>query len=511
MIRRRCCEPGRRWTFPLDALAPAEAARLVVATPVIQFRHPLMRAAIYQGASLADRRRVHRALADVLDAEGDADRRAWHAAEAVLGPDEAVAAQLERSAERARRRSGIAAESAYLQRAADLTPAPRDRVRLLLDAARAAQIAGSWTQAEALLTRAEPLLEDARQSADLLRLRAALHPDLGSPAGAVEMMLDAARALEPLDVRAARDVLLELLHTCLLTDPVGGSVTAYDIARAIRDGPRPADGGDELTELVLDAFATRLVGDYREAVPRLRAVVAALASGPEPDGRLEWTGFANVAAAEVWDEDARRTILEHTARRQREQGALHPLRLTLISLGSALIGAGRLKDAEACYHESTELTLAIGRDPRIARRMNSELLAWQGRDEEMRAAVQSAVDEGCRRRLRQTGVQRDASDHRALSWARATMRLRARRPGAATRMTFLCSATGRYRTSWRPQPASATTTSQHPHWNDSKNARRPRPTRGDLVCWHAHERCSPTTSTPNSASGKPSACSNAPR
>ena len=383
---------GASLDIPAHALAPAEAARLVVTTPVIQFRHPLMRAATYQGASLADRRRVHRALADVLDAEGDADRRAWHAAEAVLGPDEAVAAELERSAERARRRSGFATESAYLARAADLTAAPTDRVRLLLEAARAAQIAGSWTQAEALLTRAEPLLEDARQSADLLRLRAALHPDLGSPAGAVEMMLDAARALEPLDVRAARDVLLELLHTCLLTDPVGGSVTAYDIARAIRDGPRPADGGDELTELVLDAFATRLVGDYREAVPRLRAVVAALASGPEPDGRLEWTGFANVAAAEVWDEDARRTILEHTARRQREQGALHPLRLTLISLGSALVGAGRLKDAEACYHESTELTLAIGRDPRIARRMNSELLAWQGRDEETRAAVQSAVD-----------------------------------------------------------------------------------------------------------------------
>ena len=91
-------------------------------TPVIQFRHPLMRAAIYHGASLTDRRDVHRALADVLEAEGDADRRAWHAAEAVLGPDEAVAAELERSAERARRRSGFVAESAYFQRAADLTP-----------------------------------------------------------------------------------------------------------------------------------------------------------------------------------------------------------------------------------------------------------------------------------------------------------------------------------------------------------------------------------------------------
>ncbi len=246
---------GALLDIPADALTPAEAAGLVTAKPVVEFRHPLMRAAIYHGATLADRRRAHRAWAEILDGEGDVDRRAWHAAEAVLGPDEAVAAQLERAAERARRRSGYAAESAYLQRAADLAPAPPERVRLLLDAARAAEIAGSLAQADMLLTRAQPLLKDARQSADVLRLRAALLTDLGTPAGAVGMMLDAAGALEPLDVRAARDVMLEALHTSLHTDPLGESVTVRDVARAIVDGPRPSDGGDELTELVLDAFA----------------------------------------------------------------------------------------------------------------------------------------------------------------------------------------------------------------------------------------------------------------
>ena len=259
---------GASLDIPADALTPAEAAGLVAAKPVVEFRHPLMRSAIYHGAPLADRRRAHRAWAEILDGEGDADRRAWHAAEAVLGPDEAVAAQLERSAERARRRNGFAAESAYLQRAAELTPAPHDQVRLLLDAARAAEIAGSWTQADALLTRVQPMLEDERQSADMLRLRASLRTDLGRSAGAVAMMLDVARAFESLDVGRARDVLLEALHVSFITDPVGGSVTVRDVARAIRDGPRPSDGGDELTELVLDAFATRLIGDYREAVPR---------------------------------------------------------------------------------------------------------------------------------------------------------------------------------------------------------------------------------------------------
>ena len=128
-------------------------------------------------------------------------------------------------------------------------------------------------------------------------------------------------------------MLLEALHTSLHTDPLGESVTVRDVARAIVGGPRPSDGGDELTELVLDAFATRLIGDYQEAVPRLRAVLAALASGAEPDGRRQWSMFAYYAAVDLWDDDARRVIMERTARREREQGALHPLRVTLLVAG----------------------------------------------------------------------------------------------------------------------------------------------------------------------------------
>ena len=81
------------------------------------------------------------------------------------------------------------------------------------------------------------MVEDARQSADVLRLRAALRYDLGSPAGAVAMMLEAAETLERVDVAAARDVMLEALHISLMTDPLGGSVTALDVARAIQSGP----------------------------------------------------------------------------------------------------------------------------------------------------------------------------------------------------------------------------------------------------------------------------------
>lgn len=177
----------------------------------------------------------------------------------------------------------------------------------------------------------------------------------------------------------------------LIADPLGGSVTAVDLARAIQTGPRPEAGGSELTELVLDGFAMRLTGDVVGAVPKLQAVAHALRLGQEPDDRRLWPWFGFAAALEVWDDEAGSAILERMARRQRAQGALSPLRLTLIALGTTLIAAGRFVDAEACYDEAAELAIAVGLDPALFNRLNGELLAWQGKSEEARANVGIAM------------------------------------------------------------------------------------------------------------------------
>ena len=138
-----------------EAATPAAEAGLLEFGARVRFRHPLVRSAAYRSASLQERQDVHRALAEATDPEIDPDRRAWHRAQATPGPDEDVAAELERSAGRAQARGGLAAAAAFLERAAMLTPEPARRAQRLLAAARAKRDAGALDAALGLLVAVE--------------------------------------------------------------------------------------------------------------------------------------------------------------------------------------------------------------------------------------------------------------------------------------------------------------------------------------------------------------------
>ena len=131
---------------PAD-LEPAERAGLVTVEgtagdTVVRFRHPLVRAAAYHDAPFGRRLAAHAALAGAYDTPDQADRHAWHRAAAAVEPDEAVAAELEQAAERARRRGGFAAIASAYERAAQLSVAEPARVRRTCAAAVAARDAG---------------------------------------------------------------------------------------------------------------------------------------------------------------------------------------------------------------------------------------------------------------------------------------------------------------------------------------------------------------------------------
>ncbi|GIH92925.1 AAA family ATPase [Planobispora siamensis] len=183
----------RAGVSPAD-LEPAERARLITVDDAgAAFRHPLIRAAAYRNAPLARRLAAHRALARALDGEEDADRRAWHLAAATAAPDEEVAAELERAAERARTRTGHAAVAAAYERAAELTPDPARRSARLAAAAVAAGDAGLMRRANALAAEVSGDLDDPATIAHLTQARAHLEFERGTPAAAGRIIADGAR------------------------------------------------------------------------------------------------------------------------------------------------------------------------------------------------------------------------------------------------------------------------------------------------------------------------------
>ena len=174
----------------------------------VRFRHPLARSAVYRSASLSDRQQLHAALAEVTDPQADPDRRAWHRAQAAGGPDEEVAAELERSAGRAQARGGLAAAAAFLEWSVLLTADPARHAERTLAAAQASMQAGAFAKALELLATAEdgPFDEFQHVRVDLLRAHVAFASGLGSDAPS--LLLKAARQLEPFDLDLARETYL---------------------------------------------------------------------------------------------------------------------------------------------------------------------------------------------------------------------------------------------------------------------------------------------------------------
>jgi hypothetical protein len=189
--------------IPVQAAAPAVEAGLVEFGPRVRFRHPLVRSAAYQSALSPGRQEAHAALAAVTDPQADPDRSAWHRAQATVGPDEEVAAELERSAGRAQARGGLAAAAAFLERSVTLTVDPVRRTERTLAAAQASLRAGSFGKARELLAVAEAgqLDELASARVDLLRGQIAFASGLGSDAP--PLLLKAAKRLEPLSADLA--------------------------------------------------------------------------------------------------------------------------------------------------------------------------------------------------------------------------------------------------------------------------------------------------------------------
>jgi hypothetical protein len=257
-----------------DAGRAAEEAGLIELGIRVRFRHPLMRSAAYRAAHFRDRQEVHRALAEAIDPATDPDRRAWHRAQAASGPDEALAAELERSADRAQARGGAAAAAAFLARAAELTPDPAGRGSRAVAAAQAKFDAGASDAALELLATAElaPLDELERARLERLRAEIAFARTRGSDAPA--LLLAAARRLEPLDAAMARETHLEAMAAAMYAGRLSDKPGVREAAEAAKRAPA-APHAPSATDLLLEGLATRFTEGYAVGVSPLRRALDA--------------------------------------------------------------------------------------------------------------------------------------------------------------------------------------------------------------------------------------------
>ena len=359
-----------------EAAAPAEAAGLLEIDTRVRFCHPLARSAVYRATTPPDHRRAHGALAAATDPQTNPDRRAWHRAQAVLGTDEEAAAELERSADRARARGGQAAAAAFLQRAAALTPDHATRARRMLGAARAKHEAGASDSALDLLTTAplEPLDSLQRAHLDLLRAQIAFHLTRGTEVPG--MLMDAAKALAPLDAALSRETYLHALDAAI----INGGGDAARIAEAALAAPAPGTPTRPV-DLLLDGLTTTLSKGSAAGVPGLRLALEAFRDGPQAESvqcsqsdRWLWLAARNAVA--ILDDELLHVLASRNVQLAREAGALATLPAALNFLSITSVLTGDLARADELATEATVITQATGGVP--LRHARVILHAWRG-------------------------------------------------------------------------------------------------------------------------------------
>jgi DNA-binding CsgD family transcriptional regulator len=369
---------GFRLGLSLDDLAPAEAEGLVRLGSHVAFRHPLVRSAIYRSAPAADRQAVHAALAEVTDPGHDQDRRAWHRAQATFGPDEAAAADLEQSPNRALGRGGPAAAAAFLERAAALSPEPGERARRNLAAAQPRYDSGASREAARLLAaaRAGPL--DDLQRARVDQLAARIATISGAVGDAPRLLLGAAARLAPRDAGLARRAYLDAFMSALVTGGSGGT-SWHEVGRAARGAP-PPPGPPGADDLLLDGLTAQAIEGYQAGLQALREALRILGEGPEgipSTATVSILWLACRVAMNLWDDRSFVAITGRLVAAARATGAIQELPGAFGMAATASLLTGDLT-AAAAYIEQLDAGLAVTVSvPALHGRL--ALAAWQGR------------------------------------------------------------------------------------------------------------------------------------
>ncbi|MCH5676584.1 helix-turn-helix transcriptional regulator [Streptomyces gilvus] len=371
------------------AVQPAIAAGILSRDTPTAFRHPLIRSTLYAGAEPGELRRAHAALAAVCDPVRDADRRAWHRAEAAETTDDGVADDLEAASQRARSRGGYSQQALFLSRAADLTKDPDKRAERLLDAAQAHLMSGDAPAAHTALDLAGADIRGPVLRTRELRMRATAQMFQIAVADVPAMLMDAVTRLGPQDPRLTWELLCEALHAVLVAhDCTQGTSPAEVAAAALTARQRTPESG---RDLLMEALARRVAQGYERGAPALRAALDALRlDGGIGDANSPFAVMLSMACDDLWEVQAGRELTDRLAAADRDTGALYALGITLLVQARYDLLDGRFTQAEVRYAEFDDIAAATGfLGGGDINRLH--LFALTGRETELRAAVRRAA------------------------------------------------------------------------------------------------------------------------
>ncbi|WP_181787305.1 ATP-binding protein, partial [Streptomyces phytophilus] len=404
-------------------LAPAERDRLVRIDSRITFRHPLVRAAAYQDAPLHRRIEVHRAYAEALRADADADRRAWHLAAATTKPDEAVAAELEGVAERAWHRGGAMAVCAAYERAGRLSADRELKARRIARASQAAFDAGKADRAARLAAEALALTADTGVRADAIYTRGAVEYERTSPRADAELTLKAAALVRDTDPERAALTLYEAAHAARH----GAAHDLLERAADLMRGFTPPEHWAPVVAALL-GWADLSAGRPELAVGPMRDLHTAARGGGHDLMHRITAGFGGLMIA---DDDGVIAGTEDMLAAVRATGALGWVPYTLNVLAVARLLRGEFADARACAAEGVSVSDELGN--------TTESLAHRSVEVWLHAV---SGDEARCRALAEEVLPRARARHRVnaeiAAWGLGMLDLSARRFGdASDRLTHV--------------------------------------------------------------------------
>jgi DNA-binding CsgD family transcriptional regulator len=375
------------------SLEPAERAALVSATGGrLEFRHPLLRAAIYHAAPSVARRAAHQALASAAD-EQQVDRRAWHLAAAAPAQDEVAAEALEQAALSARRRGGRAEAASAFERSGELGAEGPERARRLREAAVDAWLVGRADHAHGLLQAALEQAGDPRVRAGIQHSRGIIEMWEGSPMSAHQLLFGEATEVEEIDRTRAAKMLTDAAWACFMAAEITtGLATAK---RACEVGAGAGGIAETLTKavfgiaLVLGGEASRampLFSDYLDLLESMEGSPSPGLYQPlRPDGQLL-----------MWFEefDRAREVLTRTIDTARAGSALSALPYALSVLSELDFRTGNWAAAYAGATEAVRIAHETHQVTTLAFSLSclARLEAAQGRIDECCAHSKQALE-----------------------------------------------------------------------------------------------------------------------